>query len=585
MVKASLSRLNEPSPNLRLDAMATIAEFPGAALLVAADGRILDANARSHPLQQELERLDNVGKREGLTAVIRDAALSGAPLTTRILLARNDGEDAGQQAFDITLLPLTPEKSERPNVLILGVEATLQRNLARALKSSRDLFRDLVLCSSDFAWETDRRGVFVYVGPRGAAGFAAEALHGRSAFGLQASDDDAGHAAIKRIFLANEAQEDEEVWIMGADGTQHCFLVSAMPVYDAGNLWCGARGIGRDVTKQRLQEKALAENKARSDLIRSIVDTIRKETDPVRMLQVSAEAIGRACKAKSCWVLETKDGTHFTPSAEFHSDEAVVLPQHVCTAVGGRSKTISYPVGDLIFEARRTSLYGEPNGAVCTARLRDDQAEGFAAQVLDQIADHAAVVVGQAQNLIQLTRLSRTDPLTGLLNRRAFDEELVIRLARHSRYGRTAGMIYLDVDNFKQINDEMGHGKGDDLLKNLAGVLARTARNTDLLVRFGGDEFGLFLDETEEDEARLVTHRVLEGFAQLPRASEDDPDASISIGLAIWRPEDREPPHDLVARADAALYAAKKGGKGRLAVAPAKEVGIEPTSRMHSNGV
>ena len=78
-------------------------------------------------------------------------------------------------------------------------------------------------------------------------------------------------------------------------------------------------------------------------------------------------------------------------------------------------------------------------------------------------------------------------------------------------------MIYLDVDNFKQINDGLGHAKGDELLCHLSRMLTNTARNTDLLVRFGGDEFGLFLDETDEQDARKVIDRILAGADFCPR--------------------------------------------------------------------
>ena len=586
MVKASLSRLTGTPAVPALDPAATITDFPGAALLVGPDGHVIDANVRSQPLQSELERLSNLGKREGLAAVIRDASLSGAPLTARILVARADGEDAGQQAFDVTLLPLISEADDASSILVLGVEATLQRNLTRALKTSRDLFRDLVLCSSDFAWETDRRGVFVYVGPRGAAGFAAEALHGRSAFSLLPLERDGGENAIQRVFLANEPQEDQEVWLSGADGQSRCFLVSAVPVYDAGDLWCGARGVGRDVTEQRLQEKVLSDNKARSDLIRNIVDTIRKEMDPIRMLQVTSETIGTACDATSCWVLDTDDGMHYEPLAEYHTGRKVALPQQIRTAIGGQAKSVSYTLDGFVFDARRTSLYGQPNGAICTARA-DEVAEGAgaAAPLLDEISDHAAVVLAQAKNLIQLTQLSRTDSLTGLLNRRAFEEELTIRLARHCRYGRVASMLYLDVDNFKQINDGLGHARGDELLCQLSRILTNTARNTDLLVRFGGDEFGLFLDETDEQDARKVIDRILAGADLMAWGHAEEPTLSVSIGLAVWMPQSVESQSDLVARADAALYDAKKNGKGRFAIAPPWTTTNERETSLHVNGV
>lgn len=567
MVNASLSKLDEQIAFLNVDSAITIAEFPGAAMLVSEDGRVIDSNSRSKPLRQELERLAAIGEGQGLAVSIRDAFRTSAPVITRLLIDRADGEDAGRQAFDITLIPTGHVDTSTRALLVLGVEATLQRNLTNALKSSRDLFRDLVLCSSDFAWETDRTGAFVYVGPRGAAGYAADALHGRSAFSLIPENME-GKGRIQDVFLAKSPVEEVEIWLSGADGERHCFVVSAVPIFDAGELWCGARGVGRDITQQRLQERQLAENDARSDLIRSIVDTIRRETDSQRMLEVSAEAIGVACDAKACWVLETSNGADFAISAEYHRNDPMALPDDVKAAIGGDLRSMSYEVGEGYFEAHKTHLHRQPNGAICIARDVAPCTEDFTTQIIGQIADHAAVVIAQANNLQRLTQLSCTDALTGLPNRRAFEEELTLRLAQHRRHDRQACMLYMDIDRFKQINDAGGHKAGDDVLRHFSKLLVDTARATDLVVRFGGDEFGLFLEETNEVGALQVVNRLLQRLEGV-LLSDELLTYSISIGVAFWRPQDMEKMAGLISRADDALYAAKKAGRGQYAVSPA----------------
>ena len=581
MVNASLNAKTAPTAKLSLEAGAVIGEYPGAAILVAADGTVLDANGRSAPLVVELERLAAIGRREGLSALIRDVSLTCAPLTSRILVDRQDGKDAGQQAFDVTLLPVTAEEGGSTPVLIFGSEATMQRNLTRALKSSRDLFRDLVLCSSDFAWETDRSGVFVYVGPHGAAGYAAESLHGRNAFCLQA--DETMHEAVRAIFLAKEAVEDVEIWLDGADGQQHCFSVSAIPVFDASQTWCGTRGVGRDITAMRLQQKALVETQARAALVRSIVDTIRQQTDPDSMLQVSAESIGLACQAESCWVLAVTSTNEFQTIAEHHEHKHQILPEAIRASIGGVSKTVSFEMEGLLYQTRRTTFQGRPNGAVCIAQKTGQPSGDVVRDILEQIAPHAAVVLEHAHNLKRLVQLSRTDDLTHLPNRRAFEEDLGQRLAHHRRHGRQASMLYLDIDNFKQINDQQGHAKGDELLRTLSDVLRRTARTTDLMVRFGGDEFGLFLDETDEHGARQLAQRLMTALAQIPK-SQDDPALSISLGLATWNPRQSESMAALIDRADAALYEAKREGKGRFAIAPPVADGVGGPVRKTANG-
>ena len=581
MVNASLSAQTAPTAILPLEAAAVIGEYPGAAILVAADGTVLDANGRSAPLIAELERLKAIGRREGLSALIRDVSMTCAPLTSRILVDRRDGNDAGQQAFDLTLLPLSSDGGEPTPVLILGTEATMQRNLTRALKSSRDLFRDLVLCSSDFAWETDRSGVFVYVGPHGAAGYAAESLHGRNAFCLQT--DENMHDAVRSIFLATEPVENVEIWLDGADGEKHCFGVSAVPVFDASQTWCGARGVGRDITAMRLQQKALAENQARAALVRSIIDTIRQQTDPDSMLRVSADSIGLACHAESCWVLTANSANEFQVIADHHQNQPQTLPEAIRASIGGRSDTVSFEMDGRLFQTRRTTFQGFPNGAVCIAQRTGEPSGEDVRDILEQIAPHAAVVLEHARNLKRLVELSRTDDLTHLPNRRAFEEDLSQRLAHHRRHDRQASMLYLDIDNFKQINDQQGHAKGDELLRTLSDVLRRTARTTDLMVRFGGDEFGLFLDETDESGARQLAQRLMTALAQVPRR-HGDPALSISLGLATWNPRQSETMAALIDRADAALYEAKREGKGRFVIAAPVADGVGGSVRKTANG-
>ena len=157
----------------------------------------------------------------------------------------------------------------------------------------------------------------------------------------------------------------------------------------------------------------------------------------------------------------------------------------------------------------------------------------------------------------QLAELARTDPLTLLANRRRWDEELAREIARSRRSHVPLAVALLDMDELKAFNDQFGHLAGDALLQDCARAWNREVRTEDLLARYGGDEFGLILPNCALDAATTVVER-------LRRAT---PGATCSVGIAEWQPGESK--EDLLVRADAALYTAKRNGRGRLVAADA----------------
>jgi diguanylate cyclase (GGDEF)-like protein len=166
-----------------------------------------------------------------------------------------------------------------------------------------------------------------------------------------------------------------------------------------------------------------------------------------------------------------------------------------------------------------------------------------------------------------LRRLSRTDALTGLLNRRAFFEEVRARIERQGGRARSGALIYVDLDNFKLVNDRFGHQQGDAALRTVAAILSGSARAGDLVARLGGDEFALWLTGSDGDGATAKARKLLERAAELAEFSGDaEHRLGFSIGIAPQAAGAGEPIEALVARADAAMYRAKQNGKGGYAL-------------------
>jgi len=164
----------------------------------------------------------------------------------------------------------------------------------------------------------------------------------------------------------------------------------------------------------------------------------------------------------------------------------------------------------------------------------------------------------------QLKTIAAEDPLTGLLNRRRFLELADVEWARARRHGRPQSLLLLDVDGFKAVNDRHGHLAGDETLRQLASACRTCLRRTDLLGRYGGDEFIVLLPETEEPGAMLMAERIrrtIEGAP--PSAGSGAVRITVSIGVAARR-DGLEALDAMIAQADAALYAAKSAGRNRV---------------------
>jgi diguanylate cyclase (GGDEF)-like protein len=178
---------------------------------------------------------------------------------------------------------------------------------------------------------------------------------------------------------------------------------------------------------------------------------------------------------------------------------------------------------------------------------------------LQSLALALTTALSHAELLRRLEHLSLSDPLTGLGNRRAFDEAVTEELARARRMSAPLGLVMLDVDHFKRFNDQHGHLAGDDVLVAVARVLGEVARAEDRACRVGGEEFAVLLPGADEAAATAVAERIRAGVAASPAAEP----ITVSLGVAATRGE--HDPGALFGQADDRLYAAKQAGRNRVA--------------------
>jgi diguanylate cyclase (GGDEF)-like protein len=182
-------------------------------------------------------------------------------------------------------------------------------------------------------------------------------------------------------------------------------------------------------------------------------------------------------------------------------------------------------------------------------------------ELAKRFADAAALALDNAQIRERLELQAQTDSLTGLFNHRAFHERLLHALQEASRTHRPVGVLMLDIDDFKRINDVHGHGVGDELLQHLADAMRSCVRPHDFVCRLGGEEFGVIMGSCDDIDARRVADRIVERLLDLDFPGVGS--ITVSVGLSLG-PEHAMNPRELAACAEAAMMTAKAHGKNRI---------------------
>jgi diguanylate cyclase (GGDEF)-like protein/PAS domain S-box-containing protein len=197
----------------------------------------------------------------------------------------------------------------------------------------------------------------------------------------------------------------------------------------------------------------------------------------------------------------------------------------------------------------------------CAAVPDDEGGPGYAIAQLVDITD-------RKRSESRLRHLADHDALTGLVNRRRFEEELDRSLADAERYARAGALIVLDLDGFKYVNDTLGHGYGDRLITRLASTLRAELRESDIIARLGGDEFGVILPEADAERAVGVADKLLAAVARDGVVADETRHARVtaSAGIALFEGEDGLSSEELLIEADIAMYEAKESGRNRATV-------------------
>lgn len=440
--------------------------------------------------------------------------------------------------------------------------------LREALLDSRQRWRDLVSMAADIVYETDAWGRLVFVAPDQVLGWSAATLIGQPAELLLA---DAGGDHGFNPFRISTPIRRRRAWLRRADGNSVCVVVAAAPLTDAQGVIIGSRGLGQDVTEQDSFDARVAGALRRCELLDHILWHMRQEVLAERMMKSALDALVAALAAEGCAVVDMLgDGV---ASSVLHQ-VGIVLPDVLHSAMTlleagdeNPAQTLA-PDGRLILVCPARQRYGHQAGFVLwrpPGARRWDADEmalaGSATGVIRVILEHDAI---QQEMALQ----ARTDPLTGLLNRRAFLDEMNRRVERLEREALPGTLMFIDLDNFKALNDYRGHDVGDEALCVVAAMLRQTFRPADLVARLGGDEFAVWMDGADELTAaeRAETLRINSPITLGHLTQGDAAALSMSIGIACRWPGQDEDIDALIQRADQAMYEVKRSGRGHWRV-------------------
>ncbi len=477
-------------------------------------------------------------------------------------------------------------------VLIMGLGAGTALYLWRAMKRETDQRRKAEETAARLAAVVESsESVVIDMTPEGVitgwnlaaqrmCGYSADEIRGRLFSSLLPAGGSGWMSVIVDSVLKGEHLEDYETVCSRKDGTLRDVSLTVLPLRSGSGVITGASVIAREITEMKA-ERALrnrnAELSALFDISSALNETITLDIVLPKVLE-SITNLGILHVQRKGAIFAVEEGrlrlvSHVGTDEDFFN-------LHKDLRVGDCLCGIAAETGDVVISrnslndprhslSRRSVMYREATphghvviplkakdrvtGVLCLFLTADVDVDESLVKLLLSIGTQIGLAIDNARLYEETRALSLLDPLTGLANRRLLDISLEKNFAGAKRYERPFSVIMLDLDYFKNYNDTYGHVAGDRLLVDVGKIISHEVRETDLAVRYGGEEFVVLLSETELGRAQEVAERIRERVVE-------HGGITVSLGVSTYRPSmsDKE---DIIAMADKALYQAKQRGR------------------------
>jgi diguanylate cyclase (GGDEF)-like protein/PAS domain S-box-containing protein len=455
----------------------------------------------------------------------------------------------------------------RPAAQVVARDITARKSAELALLDSEARFRSLTELSSDWYWEQDQelRISFHSRGFAQSSGTTSDKLLGKrrweepNRIPLSGSWDE--HRATLE---ARRPFRDFEYVRTGDDGKRHFLSLSGMPIFDAAGEFRGYRGVGRNITERKEAEQALRRSEER---FRSLTEL------------------------SSDWYWEQDEELRFTYVSTGFGENSSYDPSRILGKRRWEFEDV-VPASGTWEDHRKLLEAREPFRDFEQISIRADGTRLYISSSGQPVVDEAGTFMGYrgvGRNITvrkvaekRLAQLAQFDPVTGLPNRNLLHERLDHAIAQSRRRGRGAGVLFVDLDRFKLVNDSHGHHVGDELLRQVGRSLKDCVRRDDTVARLSGDEFAVVIaDLARPDDAAIVAQKIIESFALPFDLDGRETFITASIGVAAF-PQDGSDAETLLQCADVAMYRAKESSRNAFCFYTA-EMNARTASRLQLN--
>ncbi len=482
--------------------------------------------------------------------------------------------DGGRHQIHWTLEALPGAAGEVASFVATGLDITEERAAQRALREERDRFNSVLRASTEHSViGSDEHGLITIFndGAERMLGYRAEEMIGRrtpevihdpAEIAARAAELGVDPGFEVFVHAARGGASDTRDWTyVRADGSRLTVSLTVTAIPGPDGTPSGFIGIAHDVSASRRTEAALAESEYQlrtvlSHLPGAVVSLYDRN---LRCLMIEGSSLAeRGIDASEFIGLRLEESVP--------AENAAALRPVMEAALTGEEASVEYEShrDDTVFEVEVLPYEqdGEIRGALTVSR-DITQRKRFERE-LQHLAEH--------------------DPLTGLLNRRRFEAELQRHLAHIARYGDAGALIMLDADRFKEVNDTLGHARGDELLVLIARAVDERLRALDSAARLGGDEFAILLPEANREQAKAAAQRLVAAVrARRIEVPGESRPVTLSAGVMTFAESGELSPGEALIEADLAMYEAKAAGGDCVRFRPDR-VAPPPSSAQPASG-